>query len=235
MGWGGGDDVQLPQDVPSFFLQANVQILRHKLATLLCGNSVKNVCPSCDKEDESSKHITICRDPGWRAMWRKSVQELASWAGATTSDLVLCNITERYLMGQDKTMMMDCLEVNASYTDKMLVQTHDKLGWGKNVKGRICRFFLEVVAPTFSQRSQMTPERWGRKLVNVLMHATHKQWLFRNSHVHYKRLEDLTEEQLLLIFRKVEESMVTDPADLVPRHYLLWEGDFTELGKGPTI
>ena len=81
----------------------------------------------------------------------------------------------------------------------------------------------------------MTLERWGRRLVSLLMQATHKQWLFRNLHVHYKKLEGLTEEQHLLIFQKVEELMLADPADLLPRNHILLEGDFTELGKGPTV
>ena len=29
--------------------------------------------------------------------------------------------------------------------------------------------------------------------------------------------------------------MVTDPADLLPQHRLLLEGEFTELSEGPTI
>ena len=102
-------------------------------------------------------------------MWRTLVQQLASWVGTTTSDLVLCDIIERYLMGRDKVTMIDCLESNASETHKMLTQTHDKIGWDNFFEGRICKFFLEVVAHMFSRRSRMTPERWGRKLVSLLM------------------------------------------------------------------
>ena len=51
----------------------------------------KNVCSSCGKEDALAKHITRCRYSRRREMWRILVQELASWAGATTSYLVLCN------------------------------------------------------------------------------------------------------------------------------------------------
>ena len=59
---------------------------------------VKNVCPSCDKENESLQHITGCRDPIWQAIWRKSVQELALWAGATTSDIILLECALRYYL-----------------------------------------------------------------------------------------------------------------------------------------
>ena len=29
--------------------------------------------------------------------------------------------------------------------------------------------------------------------------------------------------------------MLTDPADLLPQHCMVLEGDFTELAKGPTV
>ena len=45
-----------------------------------------------------------------------------------------------------------------------------------------------------------------------------------------KKLEGLTEEKRLLIFRKVEELMLMDPADLLLQQRMLLEGDFTELG-----
>ena len=81
----------------------------------------------------------------------------------------------------------------------------------------------------------MTPEHWGQRLVSLLIQATHKQWLFINLHVYYKKLEGLMEEQHLRVFRKVKGLMLTDPVDLLPRHRMLLEGDFTELGEGPTI
>ena len=131
--------------------------------------------------------------------------------------------------------MTERLGPNAGESHKILTHTHDKLGWENFVEGRIYRFFSELVAPMFSRRSRMTPERRGKRLVSLLMQATHKQWLFRNSHVYYKKLEGLTEEQHLLIQKKVEELILTDLADLLPQHHMLLEGDFTELGEGPTI
>ena len=138
-------------------------------------------------------------------------------------------------MKQGEVMMTDCLESNASEVHKMLAHTHDKLGWDNFVEGRIGKFFLEVVAPMFPRRSRMTPEHWRQRLVSLLMQAIHKQWIFRKSHVNHKKLDGLTEEQHLLIFRKVEESMLTDPSDLLTQHRMLLEGGFTELGEGPIV
>ena len=87
----------------------------------------------------------------------------------------------------------------------------------------------------FSRRSRMSPEHWGRRLIIPLIQATHKQWLFRNLHGALQKLEGLTEEHHLLIFRKVEELMLMDLADQLPQHCVLLEGDFMELGEGPTV
>ena len=87
-------------------------------------------------------------------------------------------------MGQYEVIVTECLGSNAGESHKILAHIHDKLGWENFVEGRISKFLLELVAPMFSRRSRMTLERWGKRLVSPLMQATHKQWLFRNSHMH---------------------------------------------------
>ena len=67
--------------------------------------------------------------------------------------------------------------------------------------------------------------------------ATNAQtWLFRNSHehVHYKKLDGLTEKQHEEIFDKVKDFMFTDLAELLPKHQHLLELDFAKLGNGST-
>ena len=71
--------------------------------------------------------------------------------------------------------------------------------------------------------------------MSLLIQAKHKQQLFRNSHVHYKKLEGLMEEQHLLILRMVEELMLMDPAGLLQQQCLLLDRIFLELGKGSTL
>ena len=91
--------------------------------------------------------------------------------------------------------MQECL-VSSSTIHMLLAQTHGKLGWDNFVEGRICEMMdLEVVVNTFSRQSGVTPERWGWKFISKITQATHRQWLFCNSHVHYKKLEGLTEAQ----------------------------------------
>jgi hypothetical protein len=39
-------------------------------------STIENMCPSCGRRDESSKHITRCKDTGKKAMLKYSVDEL---------------------------------------------------------------------------------------------------------------------------------------------------------------
>ena len=67
------------------------------------------------------------------------------------------------------------------------------------------------------------------------MQMTHKQWLFRNVHVHYKKFEGLTAADHKRIYKRVLELRLTDPAELLGQHQYLLDTDFLELGEGPTL
>ena len=55
-------------------------------------------------------------------------------------------------------------------------------------------------------------------LIEQLVQLKHKHWLFRNSRVHYNKLEGLTEEQHKQIVNKVKDLMSTDLTELLPNH-----------------
>ena len=80
----------------------------------------------------------------------------------------------------------------------------------------------------------MSAERWAQLFVEKLLELTHKQWIFRNSKVHFKRADGLTENEHLSIFSKVENLMHTPSAELLPKHQHLLETDFESLGAGST-
>ena len=78
-------------------------------------------------------------------------------------------------------------------------------------------------------------ERWGRGFVEHLLQITHKQWLFRNSRKHFRRVDSLTEAEHTKIFQEMLDLMHTDPEDLLPRHQHLLEMDFGALSEGSSI
>jgi len=195
-------------------------------------STIDNVCPSCGKRDESSKHITRCEDRGRRAMLKYSVDDLVQWMAATNISTHLQQMISTYLMSQSKRTMISCVQTTSPLLHA-LATVQDRLGWDNFVEGRISKLFVEVVQVDLERiQSRLTPEKWCKTFIQKLLQLTHKQWLFRNSHTHYKKLEGLTPAQHELIFEKVKNLMWTDPADLLDQHHHLLQEDFGELGAG---
>ena len=93
--------------------------------------------------------------------------------------------------------------------------------------------FVDVPSGRAS-RWRPLPKKWGRQFISRLLQATHKQWLFRNLHVHHTKLDGLTSSQHEAIFHQVQELMLIDPGDLLPKHRYLLTEDFDALGSGST-
>ena len=75
----------------------------------------------------------------------------------------------------------------------------------------------------------------GRGFIEHLLQLTHKQWLFRNSRKHFRRVDGLTEAEHTKIFQEMQDLMHTDPEELLQRHQHLLEIDFGALSKGSSI
>ena len=162
-----------------------------------------------------------------------SVDDITSWMAKTRMEVPFTATVRAYLLGQDSCTMKECLAAGSSTILSAAVESQDQLGWDCFVEGRISKVFLEVVANSWSgRRVRQMPERWCRIFIGKLLQLTHKQWLFRNSHVHYKKLDGLTEKQHEEIFERVKTLMWTDPGDLLAKHRYLLEEDFELLGEG---
>ena len=81
--------------------------------------------------------------------------------------------------------MTECLGTHPSPFVQVLAETHDCLRWDNFVEGRICTMHVEVAKRFIPPTSRLTAEIYSRQVVHKLMVATHKQWLFRNSHIDY--------------------------------------------------
>ena len=80
-------------------------------------------------------------------------------------------------------------------------------------------------------KAQLT-QKWYQELVNLLLQMTHEQWIFRNSHVHFEKLDGMTEAHPDVIMSKVHNLLATDPDDLLEKHQHMLHRDFEQLGKG---
>ena len=68
-----------------------------------------------------------------------------------------------------------------------------------------------------------------------MLELIHKQWIFQNSKVHFKRAEGITEGDCLNIFSKVEDLMHTPSYELLSKHQHLLESDFEALGASSNL
>jgi hypothetical protein len=75
---------------------------------------------------------------------------------------------------------------------------------------------------------------WGSRLIKSLIGLTHKQWLFRNSDMHYIS-KGLTAHHHDELTARICELMITKHKMLLPRHRHFIQIDFDQLGQGPTL
>ena len=80
--------------------------------------------------------------------------------------------------------------------------------------------------------SVLSPKKWGVQFIEHLLAITHRQWIFRNSKVHLKKLDGLTEAEHNDIFDRMDELLLTPEEDLLPTHRHYLSVDFEALGEG---
>ena len=93
---------------------------------------------------------------------------------------------------------------------ELLSKVQGRLGCDSSVEGRISKVFLDVTKPVLLESYLfLSIEMWGTSSIRKLLELTHKQWKFRNSKVHYGRLDGLTKEEHLQIIQPVEDILKT--------------------------
>ena len=209
-----------------------------------CGNNVQQYywsrgdhspkCEFCGTEDEYNSHICRCDDPGRDSMFRISVNEIIGWMVKTLGENSIASTVEGYLLNRGRVPMESCQHG----TDNSLLRVcreSDRLGWDNLVEGRITTQWLSVIAPHLSRGShQVLPRSWGRQFITKLHNLVHKQWIYRNSMIHFRSTDGLTIPEHHEILDQMERYVLVDPDTLLPRHRTLLDADFELLGSGPT-
>ena len=195
--------------------------------------TVENVCPSCGGRNETTSHITRCPEEGRTVMFRKSVAEIVDWLEQRKTDESLTKLIEQYLLGRGKRSMRSVVGADRRFLT--LARIHDSLGWDNFVEGRICKLWLQFREVDINRRNlRTTSESWAWGLSHRLLQLTHRQWIYRNSVVHYK-VQGITMRQHERIMDNVEHYAMTDPEDLLPENRHLLDIDFEALGEASSI
>jgi hypothetical protein len=139
-------------------------------------------------------------------------------------------MVEDYLLSRNKKWVQDCSWVEEAGLCLLAIASN-RLRWNCFLEGRIAREWIVYVTPLLQGTSPVT---WAKTLITKLLNITHKQWLYRNSHMHYSAQEGITLKQHQQILQQVFDNIHTDPDTLLPRHWYLLETNPTTLGGGST-
>jgi hypothetical protein len=121
-----------------------------------------------------------------------------------------------YLLARSETPMIDCIH-GANPGLIAMAKESDCLGWDSFIEGRITSLWLPLVSPMLRKSSRsLLPPSWGRQLINKLHNIVHKQWIYRNTCIHYRGTDGLTVLEHNEIINRVEEYALIDPKDLLP-------------------
>jgi hypothetical protein len=193
---------------------------------------VHNRCPNCKRFDESTSHITRCRDQGRSDIFRSSVEALREWLRDQQTDPEVTRLISTYLLARGTRTMKSLLRPNSRMT--LASEYHDRLGWDNFIEGRICALWVELRSRDLAQRRiEKSADQWARGLMRRLLKIVHQQWLYRNATVHMKLEDNLTADQHRQILTRIEECLEIDPEDLLDENRDLLQLDFERLATGP--
>ena len=111
-----------------------------------------------------------------------------------------------YLLARDTATMSSCVHGNNADL-RTAASVSNLLGWDSFIEGRIATQWQTVAAP-FLLRSSLVllPSFWGRKLITKLHNIIHKQWIYRNSVIHFKGKDGWTLPEQHTIMSKVSNT-----------------------------
>ncbi len=138
------------------------------------------------------------------------------WVKETLGDTNVATTIEMYLLARD-TVTMSC-DVHSNNADLLTAASvSDLLGWDSFIEGRIVKQWQTVAAPFLLRRSLVIlPHFWGRKLITKLHNIIHKQWIYRNSVIHFKGKDGWTLPKQHAIMSKVSEYSMINPDTILP-------------------
>ena len=149
-------------------------------------------------------------------MFQISVSELSSWMKETLGDTTVAGTIEMYLLARDTVTMSHCIHGNNADL-RTAASESDLLGWDSFIEGRIVKQWHTVAAPfLLSRSSAILPHFWARTLITKLHNIIHKQWIYRNSVIHFRGKDGWSLPEQHAIMSKVSEYSMIDPDTILP-------------------
>jgi hypothetical protein len=102
---------------------------------------VLNACPSCKCHDESTSHITWCRNPGRAHTLKVSVGQLVQWLYDQQMDGKVVHLFKQYLLAGETCTLTLLLKPNSGLG--LEAHYHDCLDWDCFLEGQLCALWVE--------------------------------------------------------------------------------------------
>ncbi len=193
-----------------------------------------STCYFCGDHDEYTTHICRCGDPGRVQMFQISVQEVVDWISKTLCQTDIALAVNIYLLGRGLVKMVHCIN-NGDAPLLALARSTDLLGWDCFIEGRISREWIPAVSPILAVSCpRLSIGSWGKTFITKLLNVVHKQWIYRNTLIHYRGKDGFSIPEHYKIINRIEEYFTIYPDSILPRHRHLLDTDFEALGSGPT-
>ncbi len=191
-------------------------------------------CKFYKTEDEYTMHIVRCRDPGRERMFQTLVNKLTKWLNRTLGDHRVAAAIETYLLGQGEISMANSIH-GTDRAFKLVAEASNRLGWDSFLEGCISTNWQALVSPLLQKtNSYLLFPSWDRQFIIRLHNIVHKQWIYRNTYIHYQGRDGLSIPEHQEIMNRVEEHAHTDPDTLLSWHRHLLGEHFKALGSGQT-
>jgi hypothetical protein len=179
---------------------------------------VINVCSSCGRPNEDTKHITRCTNPIRSELFQEGVTAISMWLKKNHTPTPLRQMITTYLRQRGNSSMVSLTPNSSPYHE--FAKAQDDIGFDNLIVGRLPTALLSVMTPILRliNRRGTDAESWAKGLSRELLLFTHKQWLHRNNIAHYKPSEGKTvteHERVDEQFRSLAEMALTD---LPPQH-----------------
>jgi len=130
--------------------------------------SIQNVCPTCAAHNEDTAHITLCRDPHRKKVFRRSVKNLETWLDDNQTDPILIEMIRDYLLDRGESSMTSLLDSNWASRYALLAKYHDWLGWQNFVEGRFVSLYVEYQRMYLNSIvTYRTAETWASGFIAV--------------------------------------------------------------------
>jgi hypothetical protein len=189
------------------------------------------ICPSCNKCNETCRHIAQCPEVGPAAAFAQSTHRVKAWLDANRTHPDLTHLILRYLQGRGTVTCVECsVDLNLPQILQDYAVLQDIVGWDDFAMGMISSKLLPIQsAYNHTSRSSSHTTWWISGLITQLIEVTHTQWIYWCVLVHDRSAGTFISAHKEEILKEIEHQLTLGSESLDEEDWLLLECNFDKL------